>query len=95
MRNSTQFNPADRRLTETFGRIGRTSLSPAALQAFVERFGHWTRRSRQQAQRRAAFAALSRLDSRTLRDLGFDRSEIGSVIAELDDGPRSTRIHRF
>ena len=34
-------------------------------------------------QARGAYEALGQLDDGTLRDLGFHRSEIGSVVAEL------------
>ena len=45
-----------------------------------------------ESRARAAMAAeLSRLDDRTLADIGFSRSEIGSLVANPAD---PTRIHR-
>ena len=45
-------------------------------------------------QRQAArmSAELRRLDARTLRDLGFDRSEIDSVVAEITGDAECTRV---
>ena len=39
---------------------------------------------RRQRMHRATVATLQSLDDRTLRDLGFHRSEIGGVAAEID-----------
>ncbi len=41
---------------------------------------------------RATALALAALDSRTLRDLGFDRSEVRSVAAELGGDVHTTRV---
>ncbi len=41
---------------------------------------------------RATRLALEGLDARTLRDIGFDRSESPSIAAELAGGARLTRI---
>ncbi|MCC6194926.1 MAG: hypothetical protein IT518_10710 [Burkholderiales bacterium] len=48
------------------------------------------RQRRREAARTSA--ALHALDSRALRDLGFDRSEIGSVVAEMTGDAECTRI---
>ncbi len=40
---------------------------------------------------RAIFLALAELDDRTLRDLGIDRSELGSIACGADDGDRLWR----
>lgn len=43
-------------------------------------------------RRRQLIGELERLDDRTLRDLGLQRSELGSVVAELmDDAPATRR----
>jgi len=42
-------------------------------------------------RRRAEYAALARLDAATLRDLGIDRSEIGSLTAESRGASQVTR----
>lgn len=48
-------------------------------------------RRRQQAS--ATYGALSELDARTLHDLGFDRSELSSVAAEIAGDADPTRAH--
>lgn len=59
-----------------------------ALTAVVRRaVADWKRRR----QARATYDALNELDSRMLRDLGFDRSEIGSIAAEVAGGCELTR----
>jgi uncharacterized protein YjiS (DUF1127 family) len=49
-------------------------------------------RHRQRRQARATYAALQQLDDRSLRDLGFDRSEIRSVAAELTGEAEYSRV---
>jgi uncharacterized protein YjiS (DUF1127 family) len=49
-------------------------------------------RHRQRRQVTATCDALRRLDDCTLRDLGFDRSEIASVAAELRGDAERTRV---
>jgi uncharacterized protein YjiS (DUF1127 family) len=41
---------------------------------------------------RATYTQLHQLDDRTLRDLGFSREEIGSVVAELGGDAEHTRL---
>lgn len=48
---------------------------------------------RQRQRAHAIYKALSALDSRTLHDLGFERSEIASVAAEASGGVERTRLH--
>jgi uncharacterized protein YjiS (DUF1127 family) len=49
-------------------------------------------RMERRAQLRATVAALSALDSHTLRDLGFHRSEIPSIAAEIGGQLDATRV---
>ena len=49
-------------------------------------------RYRQRQQARATYEALRQLDDRTLRDLGFDRSELRSVVAEVTGAAERTRV---
>ena len=58
----------------------RTGLLIARLQAWLHEA---MRRRRRLADARAAAAALAQLDARTLRDIGLDRSEVGSAAWEL------------
>jgi uncharacterized protein YjiS (DUF1127 family) len=64
----------------------------AAIRAVgaIARRAHARHRQRQQA--RAVYDALRQLDDRTLRDLGFDRSEITSVAAEVTGEAERTRV---
>jgi uncharacterized protein YjiS (DUF1127 family) len=68
----------------------RVATLAQALRARVQRaYASW-RRGR---HARAVFDALNALDTRTLRDLGFDRSEILSVAAEVAGATAPTRVH--
>ena len=44
-------------------------------------------------QARATYLALSEMDERSLRDLGFHRSELMSVATEISGGAEPTRAH--
>jgi uncharacterized protein YjiS (DUF1127 family) len=50
------------------------------------------RRYRHRRQQSELYETLSQLDDRTLRDLGFDRSEIRSVAAEWAGEAEATRV---
>jgi uncharacterized protein YjiS (DUF1127 family) len=59
-----------------------------ALGALVSRkYAVW----RRQRLARVTYLALQRLDARTLRDLGLDRSELASITAELTSSAELTR----
>jgi uncharacterized protein YjiS (DUF1127 family) len=60
------------------------AVGALARQAYV--------RYRQRREANALRQALRRLDDHTLRDLGFDRSEIGSVVAEVTGEAERTRL---
>jgi uncharacterized protein YjiS (DUF1127 family) len=60
-------------------RLCRHLLAQAVQRWRIQRDAHVTRR------------ALAQLDDRTLHDLGFHRSEIGSVAAELGGSARAER----
>jgi uncharacterized protein YjiS (DUF1127 family) len=49
-------------------------------------------RHRQRRRARSTYDALRQLDDRTLRDLGFERSEIRSVVAEMIEEVEYTRV---
>lgn len=49
-------------------------------------------RHRQRRRARSTYDALRQLDDRTLRDLGFDRSEIRSVAAEITRAVERSRV---
>jgi len=68
------------------GRLARLALQ--LLFAAQRRLAAWRVRQCE----RATCRALGGLDARALRDIGLDRSEIGSVAHELAD-PAATRIH--
>lgn len=66
-------------------RIVEASLSIAAFaRRLVDRWNRWRKA-------RETFHALSELDARTLRDLGLDRSEILSAVAEIAGDADPTR----
>jgi uncharacterized protein YjiS (DUF1127 family) len=61
----------------------------AAVHATAHRlYASWSRAR----SARATYRALSQLDARTLRDLGIDHSEMGSVAAEIAGEADRTRV---
>lgn len=76
-------------------RAHRLYLLAEIVKATLKAVGDHVRRTvarwKRQQQARATYLALRALDARTLRDLGFDRSEILSVAAEVAGDADSTR----
>ena len=69
--------------------------SPApwrALQAFAELLRQGRAAWRRQSEVRQTYLALRELDERSLRDLGFDRSELESLFAEIGGQVGPTRV---
>lgn len=77
-------------------RIDRAFTLAEILAEMVWAVGAFARqayvRYRQRREASALREALRRLDDHTLRDLGFDRSEIGSVVAEVTGEAERTRL---
>lgn len=71
----------------TFGEIVAAAID--AVRAFAQRAQ--ARRLRHR-QARDVYDALRELDDRALRDLGFDRSELTSVAAEVAGEAECTRV---
>jgi uncharacterized protein YjiS (DUF1127 family) len=63
----------------------------AGARALLDTTHVWHARIAQRRRERAVRVALGTLDTRTLRDLGLDRSEIGSVAAESAGRAEATR----
>jgi len=63
-----------------------------AMQAVAAFASQALARHRQRRRARSTYDALRQLDDRTLRDLGFERSEIRSVAAELTGETECTRV---
>jgi uncharacterized protein YjiS (DUF1127 family) len=78
-------------------RIGRsrlvTKLAASAWRAVADRIQQWLARATQRRQARATYLALRNLDTRTLRDVGFDRSEILSVVTGLAGAADANPAH--
>jgi uncharacterized protein YjiS (DUF1127 family) len=73
------------------GVVMRT-LALAAVQSVREFARDALARYRRRRQMRAIYDTLQGLDNRTLRDLGFHRSEIMSVAAEVVEEAERTRV---
>lgn len=64
------------------------SFADAATRLFARALAAWHR----QRLHRATVETLHSLDDRTLRDLGFHRSELGAVVAELGEVAETTYL---
>jgi uncharacterized protein YjiS (DUF1127 family) len=84
---ATQLEAAAR--TERSRLVGK--LAAMAWRAVASRLKLMAARAQQRRQARATYLALRDLDARTLRDIGFDRSEILSVAAEFSGAADATR----
>ena len=71
-----------------------TRLVFAAVKGFADRVRREMARRRRRADARDSYRALCKLDARTLRDLGMDRSELRSVVLERHGEIEATRIRR-
>ena len=91
VRAAIVFAPGDSPLLhKTAGMRELAADVTQALAAMSHRlYGAWCRR--QQAW--ATYRALRRLDARTLRDIGLDRSELPSIAAEVSGALEVTRMH--
>ena len=89
-RSATLKGPAVFAEAAPRSRVGRIII------AMMDSIGSFARRAyahhRQRKKERAAYDALRHLDDRMLRDLGFDRSEIASVAAEVSGTAERTRV---
>jgi len=70
-----------------------TKLAAAAWRAVVSRIQQLLARAKQRRRARATHLALRNLDARTLRDIGFDRSEILSVATGFAGAADATPAH--
>ena len=70
--------------------LGRIIIAAIQAAGATARRAHARHRQRQEAK--AIYDALWDLDDRTLRDLGFDRSEITSLAAEVTGRAEPTRV---
>lgn len=78
-------------------RVHRSLSLRKTIIALIHAAGAIARRAharyRQCRQASATYDSLRHLDDRTLRDLGFDRSELMSVAAEVTREAENTRVH--
>jgi uncharacterized protein YjiS (DUF1127 family) len=80
------------RLTLDAGRVGIVDAAAAAIRAAVAFARRIEARARRRRQAYAFREELRGLDDNTLRDLGLDRSEIGSVASEMAGLTDATRV---
>ena len=69
-----------------------TPAPSRALQAVADLLRRGCAAWRHQAEARQTHLALRELDAHTLRDLGLDRSELGSLVAEIGGQAGPTRV---
>jgi uncharacterized protein YjiS (DUF1127 family) len=79
--------PARANRLRALGQLVRTAID-AALGTARRVHGRY----RQRRRAKAAYDALSQLDDHMLRDLGFARSELASVVAELTGAAAHSRV---
>jgi len=72
------------------GRIGEIIVAAIQVARAIAR--RTSARHRQRQRARETYEVLRRLDDRTLRDLGFERSEIASVAAEIAGRAERARV---
>lgn len=93
---SAAFAPPSSYELHRAARIDRAFTLAEIIAEMVWAVGAFARRAyvhyRQRREASAFREALRRLDDHTLRDLGFDRSEIGSVVAEVTGEADRTRL---
>jgi uncharacterized protein YjiS (DUF1127 family) len=91
VRAAIVFAPGDSPLLHKTAGMRELAADVTQTLAAVSRrfYGAWHRR--QQAW--ATYRALRRLDARTLRDIGLDRSELPSIAAEVSGALEVTRMH--
>jgi uncharacterized protein YjiS (DUF1127 family) len=70
-----------------------SSGTASALRILPDAWHRLIARARRWQRRRAMHSALHELDDHMLRDLGFHRSEITSVCAEIAGDAAATRMH--
>lgn len=91
MRETTVLQHPDGTRSGGPGAASRLALAARILRAAATFLRRWLAAAQASRDEHETCLALGRLDTRTLRDLGLDRSEIRSVARELTT-PQATRI---
>ena len=71
----------------------RLARRPAWLAALLDAWHGWAERVAQEREARRSLQDLSRLDARTLRDIGLDASDLSSAALEAAGRIEATRRH--